>query len=132
MWIHRGMTKFIPLGAEALGGFSKNLRGLLSSFSTQWEVLHRIPQSIAMSLMIKRITVEIHRSNAQQLCEVLWHCTQSSDPPEDLTLIDIVYDFETDSEVPYQEYPTQFDNDDTLSDFSVPSASQLRKFLMSS
>jgi hypothetical protein len=71
IWTHHGLTKFIPLGLEALGGMSKNLRVLLLNFCLSLEDFVQDSKSVAFKFMIKRVSVELHRCNAQRLFVIM-------------------------------------------------------------
>lgn len=66
----QGKVRFVPLGAEALGGLSKNLRGLLLTFASQWALTMDVPKVLAFQSMIKRVSMRIQRANAKHLWTV--------------------------------------------------------------
>jgi hypothetical protein len=64
----RGKLKFIPLGFEALGAFSKNAVNLVDHIAKEWSLKSGISHTIALQTIISKISMGIQRGNA--LCLV--------------------------------------------------------------
>ena len=68
---HRGLIRYLPIAAESLGSISQAFRGLLLFFASQWEIQLQIPRNQAFLFMIRKISLEIHRSTAAHFLSVL-------------------------------------------------------------
>jgi hypothetical protein len=65
-----GPRKFIPLGFEALGGFSKNSQTLVDFIASEWSMKSGLQKSTAKNLIITKISMGIQRGNARGLALV--------------------------------------------------------------
>jgi hypothetical protein len=65
-----GLRKFVPLGFEALGGFSSNSKRFVDFIATEWSVKSGFSKSVAKNVIISKISVGIQRGNAMCLAAV--------------------------------------------------------------
>ena len=65
----RGLREFVPLGFEALGGFSSNSKRLVDFIANEWSVKSGLSKSVAKSTIISKISVGIQRGNAMCLAD---------------------------------------------------------------
>ena len=63
----RGMRQFIPLGFEALGGFSENSKKLVDFIAKEWSMKSGFQKSVAKNSIVSKLSMGIQRGNARGL-----------------------------------------------------------------
>lgn len=66
----RGKRKFIPLGFEALGGFSSNSKKFVDFIAFEWSSKSGIDKSTAKNAIISKVSMAIQRGNGMCLATV--------------------------------------------------------------
>jgi hypothetical protein len=76
----KGKVKFVPLGYETLGGFSKNSIVLVRCLAKEWESVLGLSSSVAALSMVKTLSLEIWRCNARSLLTERIRTSSQIDP----------------------------------------------------
>ncbi len=70
----KGKRKFIPLGFEALGGFSSNSKKFVDYIAMEWSTKSGVDKSIAKTAIVSKVSMAIQRGNGMCLATVSAAC----------------------------------------------------------
>jgi hypothetical protein len=70
----KGKRKFIPLGFEALGGFSFNSKKFVDYIAMEWSSKSGVDKSIAKAAIVSKVSMAIQRGNGMCLATVSAAC----------------------------------------------------------
>jgi hypothetical protein len=82
----RGLRKFVPIGFEALGGFSSNSKKLVDFIATEWCLKSGLKKSLAKRSIVSKISMAIQRGNSRGLAAMA-----SASLHHDLDLVAVKY-----------------------------------------